>query len=366
LIIMQNAKLRAGLALYGSALDRHHLDDFLRDAGLHMNSAYRTNSQNYRVELVSDGIKDDIEVLAVRPECVPEELWAIEKDSGSDGLDIGIMGADIAAEGKAAGYPVRMLGSLGMGKVDIVCAVPRNSEYRDLGSLLRRRHETGVKTVGATEYYKYQAAEHIANNPVYIELYGESKPMISVGGQIISGDNPNVVVKFSEGKTEIMCISGFAQFMVENTQSGGTLTANDYRVLEKLGESWYRLYAGPHIKENGSTSEKWEHAMLVRDLLVGKAVGARYVHAEFDFSKNDEDRLMRYMEERQLFTVRPFVAYQNGKCETKILVPRRKVADIIRGLKIHGAEAVETTPVEMVTGLGFSDEELQKMVETPI
>ena len=363
---MPNAKLRAGLALYGSALDRHHLDDFLRDAGLHTNSAYRMGSKNYRVALVSDGIREDIEILAVRPESVPEELWAIEKNTGSDGLDIGIMGKDIAAEGKAAGYPVQMLGSLGMGKVDIVMAVPRESEYKDLGDLLRKRKAADQVSICATEYYKYQAAEYIEQHPVYQELYPGTTPMISVGGKIICGTNPKVIVKYSEGKTEIMCISGFAQFMVENTQSGGTLTANDYRIWDKLGVSWYRLYAGPHIKEENNDSNNWEHAMLVRDLLVGKAVGKRYVHAEFDFDKDDENKIMEFMKERELFTVRPFVSYQNGKCETRILVPRRKQADIIRGLKKHGAIAVETTPVEMVTGLDKTDEELLAMVETPI
>jgi len=360
-----DGKLRAGLAVYGSALDRWHLDNFLKDAGLHTNNAYQQGSRDYRVELTSEGIKDDVEIVALRPEIAPEELWAIKNDTGSLGLDIAIMGSDIAAEGEKSGYPVTKLGSIGMGRVEIVMAVQKDMGISSLGELLGKRRDLGKPTICATEYYKYRAAETIANDPVYQDLYPKTTPQIMVGGKVIDGNNPMVVVKYSEGKTEISCVSGFAHLIVENSQSGETLGRNDYQILQHLDESWYRLYAGPHITR--ADKGKWSKAMLVRDALRGKAVGQRYTYVAFDFESGDEDTIMNYMEKEALYSEKPFRQRENGKVETKILVPRKKMVAVIGGLSEHGAKAISTFAPEIVKGLpGYNDEELDKMVETPI
>ena len=360
-----NEKLRAGLAVYGSALERWDLPRFLAEAGLPLSTAYSSGSRDYRVRLLAEGIRDDVEAVALRPEVAPEELWAMERNTGSGGLDIAITGSDIAAEADKAGYPVKKLGALGIGNVDIVMAVRKDAGVSSLGELLRKRRDLKQPTIAATEYYKYLAAETIASDPVYKELYPRAKPQIMVGGKVIAGDNPMVVVKYSEGKTEIACVSGFAHLMVENVQSGDTLRLNDYVLLGKLGESWYRLYAGPHITKSG-TPEKWEKAILVRDLLRGRALGQRYTYAAFDFPLEKKDDITDYMEIEGLYTVKPFIATQNGNCETKILVPRRKIAAVIEGLKEHGSKAIMTLSPEILAGLDMNDEEQDKLVETKI
>ncbi len=358
-----NEKLRAGLAVYGSALDRWYLCDFLRDAGLPLNDAYRPGSRDVRVRLMAEGL-EDVEIVSLRPEVAPEELWAEKEDSGSEGLDIAIMGSDIATEGEKEGYPVKKLGALGMGNVDIVMAVQESLGVSDLGDLLKKMRETGKPTICATEYYTHLAAETIANDPVYQQLYPRANPQIMWGKTIKSGNNSMVIIKYSQGKTEIMCVSGFAHLMIDNVQSGDTLRVNNYKTLKKLGESWYRLYAGPHITKAKNT-EKWNKAILVRDLLRGKAIGKKYTYVIFDFAEENETALMKYMEREGLYTVKPFVLRGDGSGETKILVPRSKIAAVTEGLKKHGAKAPTRIQVES-TGLDLPDEEIDKLIERKV
>jgi ATP phosphoribosyltransferase len=355
-------KLRAGLAVYGSALDRWYLCDFLKDAGLPLNDAYRPRSRDVRVRLMAEGL-EDVEVVSLRPEVAPEELWAEKEDSGSEGLDIAIMGSDIAMEGEKEGYHVKKLGALGMGNVDIVMAVQESLGVSNLGELLKKRREMNKPTICATEYYTHLAAETIAKDPVYQQLYPRTTPQIMWGKTIKSGNNPMVAIKYSQGKTEIMCISGFAQLMIDNVQSGDTLRVNDYKTLEKLGESWYRLYAGPHITKRNT--EKCNKAILVRDLLREKAVGKKYTYVIFDFAEENEAALMKYMENEGLYTVKPFVLRGNGSGETKILVPRSKIAAVTEGLREHGAKAPTRIAVES-TGLDLPDEEIDRLIERKV
>lgn len=364
-----NRKLRAGLAVYGSALNRWELHNFLKDAGLPVSLSYSPGSRKYAVKFTAEGL-EDIEIVGIRPQLAPEELWAEKNETGSEGLDIAIMGSDIAMEGEKAGYPVKMLGAMGLGNVDIVMAVQEDLGVSSIGELLRKRREMGIPTICGTQYYRFLAAETIAEDPAYKELYPNTKPQISIGGSLINPveyNNSMVVVKYSEEKTEMMGVSKFAQVIVDNTQSGETLRLNNYKILQKLGESWYRLYAGPHITE-AKEPKKWKKAKLVRRLLGGKAIGLKYTYVIFDFPAEKKDGIKRYLESEGLYTVEPFflAGERNGKYETKILIPRKKIAAVEEGLEELGAKAITRIPVESVTGLGLTDTELDNLIETKI
>ncbi len=363
LVFNMPRKLRFGLPV-GSLNhpERWDTKGFLDSAGLYT-SGYEPGSRSYYPRFLGEGT-EYLEAVAVRPQRAAQELWAKKKGFSSEGLDIAIVGSDWAEEGEAAGYPIKQLTSLGYGKVTLYAAVLEDSGFENVSDVIELTKKQGI--ICQTEYV-HLAAKMILENPLYKELHDEMPPQIEYGGRIINESqrpNPKVRIVYSEGTTESALPSGFAHIIIDNMQKGRTVKENRLKIIDELGNSFARLYAGPHITEE---DERWDMVQYVKNLLRGAALARRYIYCIFDFPRKKKGEILNFMRKNNLYEIKPFVQEEkngDGWCETKILVPRAKEFAVVCGLSNLGAKANVITEPKLIVDIQMTDEEINELLES--
>ncbi len=343
-------KLRFGLPV-GSLNhpDRWSTKALLDDADLYT-SGYEPGSRKYSPKFTGYVKTGDValEAVAVRPQLVPAELCRKDKLA----LDIAITGSDWAKEGMLRGYDMQKLCDLGYGDVDIVLAFYKNLDAADLSELLKlkkneRRKEDRI--LWCYTEYTSTAKELFLNNDTYKELYGDEAPYIMIKGNNIGGKNDQVQIWDSEGTTELAGPSGFGNIIIENTQTGTTISSNDYNVVDKLYTSVAGLYTGPHIMEDMEDQWKYEEAQIIKIALEGAALAKNYGYYEVDVPYPRETEVFDYINKEKLFAKEAIKSYGNIYIETRLLIPKKRAHSIRRELLKRGAKSMLTTPIKSVT-----------------
>ncbi|MCX6799000.1 MAG: ATP phosphoribosyltransferase [Candidatus Diapherotrites archaeon] len=169
---------------------------------------------------------DDAEV-----ECILMRAQEIPRYVEQGALDVGITGKDWILETKAAVEEIAELlyAKQGLGKVEWVLAVPENSGIKNVKDLQGKRIATEL-----VEFTK----EYLRKNGV------------------------NADVEFSWGATEVKCPE-LADAIVEVTETGTSLRANNLRTVETLLESTTRLIANKKAYQDKWKREKIENMALV-------------------------------------------------------------------------------------------------------
>ncbi len=330
-------KLRFGVP-YGSLNhpQRWKTVDYLQRAGLYI-EGYEPGERTFYPLFTGDAGKI-LEAVAIRPQRVPQELWAQEEGNGSRGADMAITGSDMADEGTAAGYPIEAIGALGYGKVRLYVATLESS-VRTVSDLVRKFARGRRQLICASEY-THMTKKLLLGDPEYRKRWGETEPTMIRDKKVTNArkkPNPMVRVIYSEGTTELNLPSGFAHMIVDNAQSSRTAKANRLKILQELGTSYARLYVGPHLTPEDS---RWDTVLYVRDRLRGAALARKFKYYTFNFSRGDRRKVQKFLEKHGLYTVKPVIKTDNGVCETSILVPVDKDFMVVEGLKRQNVEAL--------------------------
>jgi ATP phosphoribosyltransferase len=226
--------MKIKLALPNGSLQKSTFDLFRR-AGFDLNA----NGRNYR-PVINDS---EIECLLLRPQEIPRYV--------SEGyFDAGICGRDWIVESRASVCEILNLNysKQGFGSVRLVLAVANNSDINSARDLEGKRV--------CTEYV------NIARN--YFSQLGVEKAK----------------VYFSWGATEAK-VPEIADAIVELTETGSSLVANNLRVIDTVLESNTRFVAN-----NDSLQDAWKRAKIDNLTLLLKSAADNCLNPAQEIYKN--------------------------------------------------------------------------------
>ena len=231
--------------------------NFFKQAGLKLSFS---SSRDYR-----PSAKDpELYIKLLRPQEIPNYL--IDEDE----FDLGISGIDWVKETNAN---VEIILDLEIGGVKIVFCVPTNWEYAtSLDAVLQRFNDEKKVLRFSTEYLTL-STNYIKNNPVYKKLYGDKEPIVITPWKTW-GNNEKVKIFLSFGATEAKPPEE-VDVIIDNTQTGSTLRANNLRIVDVIDESTAVL-----IANKNALKDKWKCEKIkdLKALLMGVVEASKKLH----------------------------------------------------------------------------------------
>jgi ATP phosphoribosyltransferase len=226
-------------------------------------------------------------------------------------LDCGITGKDWIEEN---GSNVAVLGDLTYSKASSsptrwVLVVPENSPIQRIEDLAGKRIAT--EAVGITRRF--------------LEAHGIE-----------------AAVEFSWGATEVK-VPELVDAIVEITETGASLQANNLRILEVLTESYPQV-----IANHGAMQNSWKETKLRRIfLLLQGALNARdKVGLKMNLEESKLNDLLTRLPALRNPTISPLA--QNGWVAIETIIDETVVREIIPELKLLGAEGIIEYPLNKV------------------
>jgi ATP phosphoribosyltransferase len=218
-----------------------------------------------------------IEMKVLRPQEIPVFV--------SEGLqDLGITGEDWVKENRA---DVEILQNLEYGKIQLVIAVPKSvSEKSTMSDYMESVWSQGKNFRVSTEYLNI-ASEYLKSQLSYKKRFGDSDPMI-VTPWWKKGDNPRAKIFLSFGATEAKPPEN-SDCIMDVTETGTTLEANNLRIIETVLKSAAILIANKKTLED---SEKREKIYDIVALLKGVVDGSKRIHIFVNVKKANLQKLL--------------------------------------------------------------------------
>ena len=226
-------------------------------------------------------------------------------------LDAGLTGADWIEEN---GSKVEVLCDLPFSKASAaptrwVLAVPENSPIRTVQDLAGKRI----------------AAEAVGMTRRFLERQGVQAE-----------------VEFSWGATEVK-VPDLVDAIVDITETGSSLRANNLRVIATLMESYPQLIANPATLRDDWKRDKLDRVML---LLKGALAARDKVGLKMNLAQNQLQNLLATLPSLRNPTVSPLA--HEGWVAVETVIDEKVVREIIPQLKALGAEGIIEYPLNKV------------------
>lgn len=265
--------------------------ELLRDANIEIHR----HARNYRPSFSMDGFEAKI----LKPQSVAKMV-----EAGS--RDLGFTGADWVAELEADVVEVL---DTGLDEVRLVAAAPETMVH---DGQLPDRHLTV-----ASEYERL-AGEWLADR--------------DIDGSVVQ----------SYGATEVFPPED-ADVIVDVTQTGRTLEANDLVIVDELRTSSTRLYANPNAFETPDTREAIDRFRL---LLQSVLDGRRRVMLEVNVAADKLDDVVDALPAMREPTVSP-LHHEEGYA-VKAAVPKGDVTELVPDIKRAGGTDIVITDLSQI------------------
>ncbi len=266
-----------------------------------------------------------IELKILRPQEIPVFV--------SEGLqDVGITGQDWIKE---TGADVEVLQNLEYGKIKLVVAAPKGvSATNSISHLMDSIWSKGKNVRVSTEYLNI-ASEYIKNNPAYKKNFGASEPLL-VTPWWRKGENPRAKIFLSFGATEAKPPEN-ADFIIDVTETGSTMEANNLKIIETIMESSAVLIANKKALDDPQKKEKIYDIMT---LLKGVVDGGKRIHIFLNVRKTNLKRLLTELPALKNPTISPLADEEWVSVNTVLekdclidLLP--KIRKIAQGLVVY-------------------------------
>lgn len=249
---------------------------------------------------------DDSEI-----ECVLLRAQEIARYVEDGVLDAGITGWDWVQETKADVISVGELlyAKQGLGQVKWVLAVANESPIQNVKDLNDKIIATEL--VNATKDY-------------------------------LKRNNVKAKVEFSWGATEIKA-RGIADAIVDVTETGSSLKANNLRIVDTLMSSTTRLIANKDSWKDDWKQKKLKEVMM---LLKGVLLAETKVEMLMNVRKKDVDRVLKVLPALNT----PTISELSNKewCDIITIVDKKIVRNLIPRLKEAGAEGIVEIPLNRI------------------
>ena len=226
-------------------------------------------------------------------------------------LDVGITGKDWIMENKSDVVEVADLiyAKRGLGKVKWVLAVPNDSKINSVKDLEGKRIAT--EAVNLTKDY-------------------------------LKMNNVNAVVEFSWGATEVKP-PRLADAIVEITETGSSLRANNLRIVETIIESTTKL-----ISNKKSWADKWKKEKIkqIAMLLQGAINAEEKVGLMMNVKKKELENVLKVLPALQ----KPTIAELSDKnwVDITTIIDEKLVRELIPKLKKAGAQGIVEFPLNKI------------------
>ena len=244
-------------------------------------------------------------------ECILIRAQEMARYVEEGAIDVGLTGLDWILENKSNVTEVAELsyGKSGLGKVKWVLAVPENSQIRNVMGL------QGKKI--ATE-------------------------LVSVTKDYLQENNVSADVEFSWGATEVKPPL-LADAIVEITETGSSLRANNLRIVETVLESTTRL-----IANNESFKDEWKMRKIneIATMLKGALRAEKMVGIFMNVEKKDLEKVLSTLPAMK----RPMVTDLRKKdwFEVFVVLEETQIKEMLLKLKNNGAQGIVEFPLNKV------------------
>ncbi len=296
---------------------------FLAEAGYNISSGKRS----YRPK-ISD---QEISLKMLRPQEIPVYI--------SEGVaDIAITGEDWIRETKAN---VEILTSLEYGRVKLVAGAPKDLPADSLSDVLQYFWSKNRNIRISTEYLKI-CSDWIKSNPVYKKKYGDKDPLIITPWWKI-GDNPKVSIFLSFGATEAKTPE-ISDIIMDVTETGTTLSANNIKIMEIVMESYAVLIAN---KDALSDPIKREKIYDVLALFRGVVSGRKNLHIFVNVKKENLQKLLSALPALKKPTISP-LSNENW-LSINTVVDRQKFLKLLPNLRKFAQGLVVHEPRQILS-----------------
>jgi ATP phosphoribosyltransferase len=206
----------------------------------------------------------DLFIKLLRPQEIPEYL------TSEIGFDLGISGLDWVKE---TGANVEEIMDLEIGGVKIVFCIPTFwNTINSFDEFLAEFIKNGKVLRISTEYIN-TSINFIMKSKVYKEHFGDQKPLVITPWQRW-GTNERVQIFLSFGATEAKPpeeVDG----IIDNTETGSTITANNLKIVEVVDKSTARLLANKNALKDPWKREKISD---IKVLLAGAIIARKKIH----------------------------------------------------------------------------------------
>jgi len=244
-------------------------------------------------------------------ECILIRAQEMARYVEEGAIDVGLTGLDWILENKSNVTEVAELsyGKSGLGKVKWVLAVPENSQIRNVMGL------QGKKI--ATE-------------------------LVSVTKDYLQENNVSADVEFSWGATEVKPPL-LADAIVEITETGSSLRANNLRIVETVLESTTRL-----IANNESFKDEWKMRKIneIATMLKGALRAEKMVGIFMNVEKKDLEKVLSTLPAMKS----PMVTDLRKKdwFEVFVVLEETQIKEMLLKLKNNGAQGIVEFPLNKV------------------
>ena len=247
------------------------VSSFFQRAGLKLSYA---SSRDYRPS-ISD---PEIYVKLLRPQEIPNYLV------GEDEFDVGISGIDWVKETNA---DVEVILDLEIGGVKIVFCVPSTwDKINSVDEILQKFYDE-AKTLRISTEYLTLSLNYLKNNGTYKKLYGNKAPLVITPWKTW-GENERVKIFLSFGATEAKPPEE-VDAIIDNTQTGSTIRANNLKIVEVIDTSTAVLIANKYALEDEWKKEKIKDLKV---LLLGVIEASKKLHIFMNVREENLNKIL--------------------------------------------------------------------------
>ena len=192
---------------------------------------------------------------------------------------------------------------------------------------------------GGMRPYKWVLAVHESSGITSVkDLQGKriATELVEVTRRYLAENGVEANVEFSWGATEAKCPS-LVDAVVEGTETGSTLRANNLVIIDTLFESCTKLVANPHAWENPWKRGKIESISL---LLNAALEAENMVGLKMNVREADLKAVTDCLPALKNPTISPLANGDEPWVAVETIVDRRIVTDLIPRLKRAGAQGI--------------------------
>ncbi|MBY9008210.1 MAG: ATP phosphoribosyltransferase [Candidatus Lokiarchaeota archaeon] len=297
-------------------------------AGLYLQFS---SSRDYR-PTVNDS---ELYIKLLRPQEIPNYLI------GEDEFDLGISGKDWVKETNA---DVETILDLEIGGVKIVFCVPNNwEEINSLSDVLDKFNNEG-KTLRISTEYLTLSLNYLKNNKTYKELYGDKTPIVITPWRKW-GENEAVKIFLSFGATEAKPPEE-VDVIIDNTQTGSTLRANNLKIVEILDTSTAVL-----IANKNALQDEWKREKIkdLKVLLMGVIEASKKLHIFMNVKQENLEKVLSSLPALKRPTISKLAGENNEEwCAINTIIKKDEFINLIPALRKYAQGLVVHEPRQIL------------------
>ncbi|MBU1007121.1 MAG: ATP phosphoribosyltransferase [Candidatus Omnitrophica bacterium] len=167
--------------------------------------------------------------------------------------------------------------------------------------------------------------------------------LVSTTNRYFKKKNIKVDVEFSWGATEAKVGAGLVDAIVELTETGASLRANNLKIIDTICESTTLIVANKSSWKNKWKRQKIESIAL---LLKGALAAEEKVGLKMNVEEKNLNKVISILPAMKKPTISKLS--QKGWCAIETIVEEKIVRNIIPGLKRQGAQGIIEYPLNKV------------------